>query len=335
MSEDKGVSKGASEGSPVYSLVMKGHLGKLEGVKGYAMPKGGGRRGKVRSFSSAARRRMLYTVAQCGGAVPIFITLTYGREWPDDPTTLNKHVDLFWKRLVYSHDRGGELAMIWKKEWQRRGAPHFHGLLYLADGSSPWVCKDWIAINWAQVTGDVSEAHVASGTRVEALRSSNGGKYYCAKYMGKEQSIPRGIKTGRMWGVLARKNLPVTLETLELSKRQVAAYRVIVSEYQSAQWARRQFPKSDWSHESPVDFDPESNEVVWEVDHNLLEVRKILMDEEEERQRRYLTAKPRAIQQHLMTEGNLLREMDELLEFVDKVPGSPRARLVDKMMADL
>lgn len=219
--------------------------------------------------------------------------------------------------------------MIWKKEWQRRGAPHFHGLLYLSSGESPFVCKDWIAVNWAEVTGDVSDAHIASGTRVEALRSPNGGKFYCAKYMGKDQSIPLGVDTGRLWGVLARKNLPVVFDEKELTKREVAAYRLVVSSLQSSAWARRIFSKSDFTVESPVGFDGKN--VVWEREDALLDAWRVLVDEEEERQLEYLTAKPRAIQQHLMTNGDLLERMKAMISIADCFPDSPEAKRLAAM----
>ena len=323
----------ASEEVPSYSLCMKGHLSKLEGVKGFSVGRGGGKRGKVRTFSSASRRRMLYTVAKCGDALPIFITLTYGKDWPDDPSVLNRHVEAFWKRLQRGHDRGGELCMIWKKEWQKRGAPHFHGLLYLASGETPWVCKDWIATNWAEVTGDVSEAHLRAGTRVEALRSANGGKYYCAKYMGKDQSIPPGIDTGRLWGVLSRKNLPVIFKDVPLSVKQVAAYRMVVSGIQAEQWARRLYSKSDFTVETPIGFD--GKQVIWETDEKLLGAWRLLVKEEEENQREYLLRKPRAIQQHHMGEGNLLEKMEALIKISELYPSSQTAELLDRFSKDL
>ena len=132
--------------------------------------------------------------------------------------------------------------MVWKKEWQKRGAPHFHGLVYRKDGGAAFLDKDWVAKSWAECTGDTSEKHINAGTRVEAIRGHHGAMFYAAKYLGKvgepqahSLDVPDGeqarseadepAKLGRIWGVLGRNNLPGDVVDHWLTPMQMAAFK--------------------------------------------------------------------------------------------------------------
>jgi hypothetical protein len=127
-------------------------------------------------------------------------------------------------------------CFIWKLEPQKRGAPHFHLLVY----GIPYLAWQIVAVRWAEIVnecklpknyppekGKLGAAlfhewihnsvenyrvadHVEAGVRVEPIRSRNGVMRYCSKnYMGKEFALPEGWeKVGRFWGVVGRKNLP-------------------------------------------------------------------------------------------------------------------------------
>jgi hypothetical protein len=89
---------------------------------------------------------------------------------------------------------------VWKLEPQRRGAPHFHLLLF---GLEEGLSKDWLSRSWYEVVGSGDERHLRAGTRVEGIRSWRGVMSYAAKYLGKLESLPKdwlgGV--GRWWGV--------------------------------------------------------------------------------------------------------------------------------------
>ena len=141
---------------------------------------------------------------------------------------------------------------LWKLEPQKRGAPHFHLLVY----GIPYLAWQIVAVRWVEIVnecklpknfptekGKLGAAlfhewihsvenyavanHLAAGVRVEAIRSKNGVMRYCSKnYMGKECAVPEGWENvGRFWGVVGRKNLPRS-KVMEMEISLEAFYKV-------------------------------------------------------------------------------------------------------------
>lgn len=192
-------------------LVMQGNL-----VLAVDISSAGGNpdpplRGDIKGFSKASRRRMIEQCAKMGKAIPIFVTLTYPGEYPDDPAEWKRHLATWGKRLV-RYDKS--LSAIWRLEPQKRGAPHYHLLIYSEDGKKPFVPKEWIAESWSKVLGDYSsEDHLKAGTRVESLKSYRGAAFYTAKYCAKlpeDGDFPESWdRAGRLWGSFNKKCLPL------------------------------------------------------------------------------------------------------------------------------
>lgn len=191
-------------------IIMQGNLILAEGispVKGNPEPSV---RGEVKGFSSASRKRMIQQCAKMGKAIPIFLTLTYGKNYPSDPAAWKKHLDNWGKRLIRHNSN---LSAIWRLEPQKRGAPHYHLLIYQKDGKKPFIAKEWIAQSWHEVLGDYSDDdHLKAGTRIESLRSSRGAAFYAAKYCAKlpdDDDFPEEwARAGRLWGSFNKKSLP-------------------------------------------------------------------------------------------------------------------------------
>lgn len=163
-------------------------------------------RGEIAGFSPASRKRLMRLTASFKEkSLPVFITLTYPTEWNPDPLVWKRDLDTFLKALARKFPT---YSAIWKLEPQKRGAPHFHLLVFSPDGK-PFVGKDWVASKWNRVVkGD--EKHFKAGTRVESIRSKRGTMFYVAKYMCKSDAMPEGWeKVGRWWGVMNRKALPI------------------------------------------------------------------------------------------------------------------------------
>jgi hypothetical protein len=121
------------------------------------------------------------------------------------------------------------VAGVWKLEPQKRGAPHFHLLVWgmldvnyhLAyfDGTTGLVpaeiarlvrvqeIREWVSQAWYEVVGSGDEKHLRAGTRVEDVRSLNGVSAYLKKYLGKEVP-PEWENAGRWWGIFQRENMP-------------------------------------------------------------------------------------------------------------------------------
>lgn len=193
-----------------------------------------GVRGRVEGFSRRSRQRMMEAGAKLLSKVlPVMLTVTYGREWPSEPEVWKQHLNSLWKRIERKF-KG--VSGMWKLEPQKRGAPHFH-LLVWGESRIDW---QWLAVAWAEIIhgvelpGDYPVApfavgakwfrqwaealdvgaevklSLAAGVRAEAVRSKRGVKAYLSKkYMGKEVELPGDWKNpGRMWGIKGRACLP-------------------------------------------------------------------------------------------------------------------------------
>ncbi len=141
---------------------------------------GGGKRGKVGLFSRQSKKRLMDTLATLDKEEkPIFITLTYPAEWSKDSKEWKKNLENFSKRLARKHSK---MSMIWKLEPQRRGAPHYHLLVW---GVTYFEMLCFTSTAWYQVVGSGDEKHLQAGTNVEKIRSWRGVRSYAAKYLGK------------------------------------------------------------------------------------------------------------------------------------------------------
>lgn len=166
----------------------------------------GGKRGRVRGFSKSSRRRMLQRISKVRNQVaPIFVTLTYPDEFPFDSAEWKRHLHNFFKRLFRWCRMAGA---FWKMEPQKRGAPHFHLLIW---GVNQFAFDAWCHKVWYEVVGSGDKKHLRRGAKVERLRSWRGAKSYAAKYLGKMQAdseIEGWNYPGRWWGVFNEKAIP-------------------------------------------------------------------------------------------------------------------------------
>lgn len=160
-------------------------------------------RGKCQGFYGKSRHRFQILCASLDRkALPLFVTLTYPQFWPDDNQDWKHHLNVFSMRLARKYPGS---SFIWKMEFQERGAPHFHLLLF----GTGFVPYQWIARVWWEICGTGDEDHLKAGTSVQKARSFNGVMSYVGKkYLGKTELMPAGVDCGRLWGVYGRQNLP-------------------------------------------------------------------------------------------------------------------------------
>src|ERR687898_73098 len=184
--------------------------------------RGGGIRDRVRGFSRESRRNLLRRLASINRAALkafkgrlISITLTYPHEYPEEPEICKNHLKALRRRL---QRKFGEFAGFWRMGIQRRGAWHFHLLLFVGASIEPVdELRRFISSSWYEVTGKVSEGHLQAGTRVEAVRKWREATSYVERYMAKPEEFPEGLQTGRIWGIWNEDYLPVQWETVEVS----------------------------------------------------------------------------------------------------------------------
>jgi len=193
---------------------------------------GRGTRDRVRGFSRASRRNLLLRLASLNRAAfkafkgrLISITLTYPHKYRENPEVCKNHLKALRKRL---QRRFGEFAGFWRLGIQRRGAWHFHLLLFVGPTFGPvGELRRFISASWYEVTGKVSEGHLHAGTRVEAVKRWKEATSYVERYMARPEEFPQGLQTGRIWGVWSEELLPVQWETVQVSLRDAFKIRRI------------------------------------------------------------------------------------------------------------
>jgi hypothetical protein len=189
----------------------------------------GGTRDRVRGFSRASRRNLLRRLASINRAAfkafkgrLISITLTYPHEYPEDPEVCKNHLKALRRRLQRTF---GEFAGFWRLGIQERGAWHLHLLLFVGPSVGPVdELRRFISSSWYEVTGKVSEGHLRTGTRVEAVKRWKQATSYVERYMAKPEEFPEGLQTGRIWGIWNEELLPVRWETVQVSLKD--AFRI-------------------------------------------------------------------------------------------------------------
>jgi len=179
----------------------------------------GGIRDRVRGFSRTSRTNLLRRLASINRAAfkgrMIFVTLTYPHEYPEDPVRCKGHLKALHKCLQRMY---GPFAAFWRLGIQQRGAWHFHLLLFVGSSVGPvGELRSFISSSWHEVTGKVSEGHLHSGTRVEAVKKWKQATSYVERYLARPEEFPEGLETGRIWGVWNKELLPVRWETVQVS----------------------------------------------------------------------------------------------------------------------
>ncbi|WP_206664251.1 rolling circle replication-associated protein, partial [Thermomonospora catenispora] len=132
---------------------------------------GGGTRDVISEWSRKSRANMIKSLAQLdyeplfsGGGVPAMLTLTLPGEWESVAPSAAAAAELMRKfrkrmeRAWFSKDE--KLCAVWKREFQRRGAPHWHLFMAIPQGTRPLVrwgqteaaeltFPEWCSQTWA------------------------------------------------------------------------------------------------------------------------------------------------------------------------------------------
>jgi len=171
---------------------------------------GGGIRGCVDGFSYAARRRLMRTVSRintgrlgCMG----FVTLTYHHNWQG--RDIKRDLDNYIKR-IRRHFPG--VAYLWRLEYQKRGAPHFHVLLFFPPHQSDkgQIEESSLSDPWHSVVDEGNIHHAKHGSKVRVFEDGyEGVSIYATKYCAKlgKDGVKKLDGIGLYWG--KSRNLPL------------------------------------------------------------------------------------------------------------------------------
>lgn len=195
---------------PVMTYSLGGSYVKLTGSSFPAAEHG--KRGKINGFSRASRKRLmdwLNAINRGAVAVALFVTLTYPSTWPETWQVWKRHLDTFLKRFKRQFPSA---SIIWRLEFQKRGAPHYHLLVFGVER----VDTAWLSQAWYDIVGSGDAKHLQAGTQVQAVRDFRGVLAYASKYIGKPTDDDTDLDCGRVWGLIGREVLPVRLVQVSL-----------------------------------------------------------------------------------------------------------------------
>lgn len=194
----------------------------------------------IAAWSAKSRARMVEVMQSLDWselfateAVPALVTLTYPGDWlavAPHSRAVYVHLRLLGKR--FARGWGTPLVGVWKREFQRRGAPHFHLLMVPPHGQvNGQAFPEWLSTTWANIVGAERcgelvcsagerceyHAHVLAGTGIDYAKGvrcrdpRSIGVYFSkhGSFAGKdEQNHPppewtsqEGLGVGRYWGV--------------------------------------------------------------------------------------------------------------------------------------
>ena len=202
-------------------------------------------RGVVREFPRASRRRLGRKIASIDWSAAIepghrmaMLTLTYPTDWRTvcpTPSDAYRHLRALAKR--YQRATGTPLRAVWKREHQRRGAPHYHVLcaVPIVVGDRPF--PEWLSSSWFEIVASGDHRHLRAGTGVdwsEGLRCSSArhAAVYFVAYTGPDgqqskeyqHRSPEGWvndsgSVGRWWGSGSPKPPPKSASTTDNSSK--------------------------------------------------------------------------------------------------------------------
>jgi hypothetical protein len=148
-------------------------------------------------------------------AAVMFVTLTVPTG-EADWQSIERHRSAWVKRFVRKWGKLGWF-MIWKKEHHKSGTPHLHALVFWIDQPPALSAfRHWNDRAWARVVKSMNPHHQRVGCRVEMMQGWNGVTHYCSKYLAKDQEGLIG-DTGRIWGIVRRSMMPVSVRVVQLS----------------------------------------------------------------------------------------------------------------------
>lgn len=201
----------------------------------------------IERFTDASRLALLKRINSFDesivrGELGVFVTLTYGKVYPSRFKRWKAQLKAFRAALERLY---GHLGVVWKLEPQRRGAPHFHLLVFFRQKPDVAGLREFVRRAWSRIVDPcrvpmkpgekraridpegVGRARRLSGvkwlrTEVTPIRHFGGVISYAVKYIEKDSSRDgvlcnrRGepIAPGRFWAIWR----PELLQSAELGE---------------------------------------------------------------------------------------------------------------------
>jgi hypothetical protein len=214
---------------------------------------GGGPRGQIELWSKKSRSSMVRHLATLDyspwaklsseGWTVVMLTLTYPGSWEElvpGSSIAVAHLRAFRARLTRA--LGQPPLAIWKREFQRRGAPHYHLLIALPLTIGVVSIYEWASNAWYETVRSNDPRHLVAGTGIDfatgrqAVDPVRVAKYFSghAAPSGRSRKEYQNLAptlwlengdVGRFWGVWG---LHPVKETAPLSLHQLIEVRRIL-----------------------------------------------------------------------------------------------------------
>ncbi len=178
----------------------------------------GGKRGKIQTLSDASRRNLMLYLAKLNRDAPAF---TMALTLPGDVQFLTSaKVHLAFKALSNRFTASRlfpTVGFVWKRELQRRGALHYHLVLYGLENEDTrsafqcWISKQWNALVCVGLSDEERAKHLRWHLHTKNMEKvrRNIARYF-AKYLGKPEETTFEEIPGRWWGKVNGKALPIS-----------------------------------------------------------------------------------------------------------------------------
>lgn len=212
-------------------------MSRVKRLGGDPIPRQNTRRGIVKTLSVGSGMNLQKIACSVNPAhgLPYWITLTYPLDFPGSWQVWKTHLHNFRRQLFNVYGKAF-VGAVWRLESQRRGAPHYHLLLWMKlsqeDVQTQLVFREWIAETWFEVVGSGDDKHLKAGTSCELVKDESGHQGvigYLGKYLGKDSVHPGSqvfkSPVGRYWGVWNKKKLLLEPEIKKIDKQEYLKIR--------------------------------------------------------------------------------------------------------------
>ena len=179
----------------------------------------------IETFSLNSRRRLfklLNAVRFSEYHNPLFLSLTYHYDSPDNKSSLKLFLDNFIKRLNRALPA---FDYIWRLEPQHRGTPHFHFIVLFREVQTSFnldkiissIKSIWLSLKTCKCSDCSTHA-----VRTNQIKDFKHLSCYISKYLAKIDSSIVPFKFGRFWGYSRTLNLN-PFDSIELSPSSISS----------------------------------------------------------------------------------------------------------------
>lgn len=192
------------------------------------------KRGKIKGLSRKSRKNLLRIINKLEPSESYyFVTLTYGRNWIDEPKLWKRHLSILLKRVRANYPKSSGL---WRLEFQKRKAPHYHILFHIPEKPNSLTFKKILQKSWLNQIEDHSYGAQRYSIQCDFVGSQfKDCALYSALYQAKDANDRKDIATGKLWGTFNKTRLPVRSYGFEeCSRRRQTILRRICRKWMQA-----------------------------------------------------------------------------------------------------